>query len=115
MPDGAILNDPVIPAARRDHAALRDRECVGGVLEGNPFHADVAQTARPRSKHLLLDRQLNLVLGRVCIAGKSRVDRQPVVLAPEGAVLPAELLVELDLLQPPPIHEHHAAVQQMLP
>src|SRR2546422_4511979 len=47
-------------------------------------------------------------LGRVCIPGKSDVDRQPIVLAPEGAVFVSEFPVELDLLQPPPVHEHRS-------
>ena len=104
-----IFDDPVIPAAGGNHSALRDRERIGRMFEGDTFNPDVVQPTRPGSKYLLLDHQLNLVLGRVRIAWKSHVDRQPVVLTPEGALLLSEVPVEFDLLQPLSIHEHHPA------
>ena len=83
------------------------------MFEADALDPDVVQPPDARSKNLLLDCQFNLVLTWVRIAGKSDVDRQPVVLTPERAVLLSEFLVKLDLLQLLSVHEHHPAPQQM--
>ena len=115
VPQDAIFDDPMIPAAGRHHSALRDWERVGCVFEVDAFDPDVVQPSRSRGKNLLLDDQLHIVPGRVRVAGKSDMDRQPVVLTPEGALFLSEFPVELNLLQPLPVHEHHPAPQQMRP
>ena len=41
--DGVVFDDPVIAAGGGDHAALRNRVTVAGVLEGDSLDADVSQ------------------------------------------------------------------------
>jgi hypothetical protein len=78
-------------------APLVDGESFGCLPKGDPHNTDKNEPGRPGSEHLVLDHKLYLVLSRIGVSRKTHVDREPVVLAPEGAILPAEPLVLLDL------------------
>jgi hypothetical protein len=85
------------------------------MFKGDALDADIAEPAHPGSEDLLLDGQFHFVLSGIGVAGKADVDPEPVVLTPEGSVFPAESLIKFDLLETPPIDEHHAAPLEMPP
>jgi hypothetical protein len=83
------------------------------MLERDPLDTKVTEAGCPGSKYLFLDCQFDLVLCGICIAGKSDVDREPIMLTPKSTVSPGQVLVKFDLLEAAAVRKHGAATLDM--
>ncbi len=105
--DCAVLYDPVMPPVAGQCPSLGHGRSGGRVGEGEPLYSDVGQEWLLGREALLPGGELDHMLRRISVPGKTEMDSLAVGLHPVRPLLPGHLVVQAHLFQGPSIAEHH--------